>query len=409
MQTKIKNPTRFHSAVVLVLGFLFLFPQLSFASDTLLSQSVDSSYRHMSNGDNFFQRLGTGLTGEIDSVLFELSVSSGATSAVYYVSMSRCDNSSYTVNCVSVWDGSLWNDGNVTIPTGGLATTTIGFSTSTPVVLDSSKYYKVGFAYASGTQRALNPLGSATSVYSSGICVNASNVALTGLDDCYFYVYGTQTVFDSSYVSSLSPVTGSTTASSLVNFRIGSHVVASQNVDQYSLQLVDNSVSGSFLLTGSVSSGDSVVSRNVGLASGHSYTALACLYSSSSLTSYGCISSVFSVVRPYDAISAVQFMSTSSVPSLILSPTTLSGLTFGVSTSTASSQCAVDFPVDSSDIIQATLSAIPNAICRLTYWLFSVSTQGAQFISSFPQQILTIPPFNLISRFYDALNAFDQR
>lgn len=62
------------------------------------------------------------------------------------------------------------------------------------------------------------------------------------------------------------------------------------------------------------------------------------------------------------------------------------------------SYCEVNFPYDDSDIIQATVTYLPNALCRIISWTSAVPESVGVNMSSFAVSLFSIPPFNFIEK-----------
>jgi len=387
---------------ILAFGF-FLIPQTSFA---VVAEQLIVSSEQNSSSTGYIQQLGSGLSGLVTGLSVRFQVNNTASENSYGLTLNRCSGG-YGVGC-SVY----WNGGTIVAEVGGagIPMATYSISTSSPFFLDPAYYYYFTVAPLEASDVGkVRVAGSSSNVYSKGACLDNSGTPLATVLDCYFVLSGTNfsgwsTV---STLYNLTPVSGMVTASTTVATSF-SYTKGDDNPSAYRLLIRNLSTGVAISATSTLPADFGTVNASFALASGAQYSYSVCFVDDGVLTS-NCASTLFSVLSNPNPFSGLTFSST-TVPYSIFSTSTLnSGLSFAISTTTGAEFCAQQFSPQSGDIIGATLSAIPYALCRFYSWFDSITNVGAEAFANVPNTLLSVPPFSAINSVITALDSFDQR
>jgi len=385
-------------------------------ADTLSSMTISSTHENNSGGSHVYTiRLGSGLTGLVSEISTMFAITNRASATAVGLQLQECTDNTY-FSCTDPGGGTP----QVTAVSGNIAVTQYFTSLNNAVNLNSAKYYQIVLSFSGGvTTDTFDVYGSATNTNQSS-CLQSSG-SWSSLSECFYILNGVNTDTDTSFTSGLSPVQASTTASTNVNFTFSYHAVASHNISEYAIFIRDDTTNSTIgPITGSASSGDHNVSRNITLTSLHRYTWQAYICNSSG-TCYGGPAPFFYVVgnggflytptftgtgtppvinydQYFDASQISESNSTSSLPTTIGSffniPAILaSRVPFGwiyqlkesydgaFASSTATSTASVVLDFDSIDIATGTRDILGHDLV-----LFSTSTV-TQF---FPPTVLVI-------------------
>lgn len=194
-----------------LLAWLFVMPVIAssffIAHDAKADYSQFISTASSTSQTNLDQRLGTGLTGTVNSISVSCSYSGGALVA-HSVSLTSYTDSAYSVGGVTY-----------TFTTSQTCSSSRSILTFTPTgntVFSSNLYWVLNqnLFYVGGSKAIY---GSSIDVYPNGACV-VSGVPCTDLSDIYFQIQNTQEDNSSRIVENISPSAGSITASSTVPF-----------------------------------------------------------------------------------------------------------------------------------------------------------------------------------------------
>lgn len=253
-------------------------------ADTIVSQTVNNSntgFRTLqSSGRNDYQELGSSFSGIAQAVSVVLDTGSVSPSDYLEVQLIQCDNAGNPIYSCTNYKKIFESYTHITAST--TQTYRLGNNERDGVdqgwgydgVMQFGKYYFLNVSVV-GTGFSVRMYGSSSSTYSSGVCkyaVGGSTFSCENVADLYFILEGVNTSVDSSYTLMVSPLSGSTTVSTNVSASFQYHAVASQNPSVYIWYFNDVTLSsGSFSLSGTVTSGDHTVSQVIPLASGHTY------------------------------------------------------------------------------------------------------------------------------------------
>lgn len=150
-------------------------------------RSATSTARDMVTSDvkHFYQSLGTGLSGTITGVTFENFVSS--ISGTPSVAIWSCNGNAQPIGCAGFTNEE---SKNYTVAT---STTIVSVTFDDPVVLNSGRYYYLGFSNG-GATATYTFAGSATDTYAGGSCswmdYPSASIACGGISDMYFTLEG---------------------------------------------------------------------------------------------------------------------------------------------------------------------------------------------------------------------------
>jgi len=134
----------------------------NFVSAAVIADQQVSTTQTASTQVNWYQGLGTGLSGSLNYIQLTANSSGGGT---FYVRIQQCDDAAYSVNCTAFYNGSA----STQSLTG--AKTQFTFITTSQPVFVLSKYY---YLWTDGGT-LINLWGSSSNVYSGGILCRALN------------------------------------------------------------------------------------------------------------------------------------------------------------------------------------------------------------------------------------------
>jgi len=255
----------------------------------------------------FVQSLGTGLNSTFGTVrLYSTAADTFYNSTDFFVQVFRCSTPDFTI-CSNLGANyqDRWQSSTSALATSSPSYYTFAFDAPSITLAQSANFVSASYYYLAlrsvGTGQSYTFGGSATaSSYPNGACyinsVSGTSTVCSTLADLYFVF--SETAFQTSYTSNLSPANGSTTAGTTVNFQFDYHAGANQNITTYSALVRDLTANESFTLDGSASTGDNSVARSAELVSGHLYSWVAYVCSSGG-TCYGGPVAQFSVVTDF--------------------------------------------------------------------------------------------------------------
>lgn len=287
------------------------------SATTLVAQPTYDTTTGMVDSDNsgfqYFQKLGTGLTGTVEQVSVRVGFDVTPTHD-WAVSIFQCDNDasapSICTNSTEVWQGRIYAGASTEMSTRFINMATEFEDEDYDGDLYPDKYYFLTIQKLWADAEQFELAGTAGDTYAAGNCARRAgggNLSCPNITDMYFIITGVQTATDSSYVSNLQPSMGSTTASTQVRLSMDYHAVASHNITSYSFILRDTiaSINGSstpILISGSASSGDNSIARTVTLTSGKLYSLQGYICSADNTCYSGAPANSFSVVTDFDTI-----------------------------------------------------------------------------------------------------------
>ena len=283
---------------------------------------------NQSTGLFYYQSLGTSLSGEANIVTLYAYASTSANIKVY---IRKCDNNTANPTGAGCTNQTNSDSDSQFVSTKGFYTFDVG-----NFELENNKYYFVIVESVSGSVN-LDLYGSTNSTYLSGTCTKYPALNTCGtiatLADLYFYLAGVNTNSARSSAYNLTPATGSTTASTYVNFSFKYDAWAVDSITSYKIYIKDaqtpSPTIADYILTGSATTGSGTsVSRYATLVSGHAYYWWVEICGTVCHTGGG--TQQFSVVTPFylnPNWANIAATSTSGSPFLNISTSTLSGVT----------------------------------------------------------------------------------
>lgn len=374
-----------------------IFIVLFFFSAFVPSAFADVSQINASNTDsiprNGYQiRLGTGIYGFIDdaTVYFDYV----ATSSPWELSLQlyQC-NSSY----LSCTDAGFSATTTMSATQTASGVWNLTNSSSSPMSLNPAKYHILQVYSQSTANNILKAKGaSSETAYPYGICYDSYNSVTVPTSDCAFILNGSvvnsfQIATSSSITAVNSPddfVVGGALGNIVFDFDFVSNTPTVSSACVFLTDLTNQTnnvpICQSVNQTGNLSFSTSVV-----IANDRAYSWRAVLLDDSDVE----IDS--SELRYYTTGSGWGDLVGAPI-SLSVSSSSLSSQDLIFPTSQSEDFCNLEFPYDDSDIIQATVTYLPNALCRIINWTSTIpQTFGVQ-MSSVAVTILGMPPFSYI-------------
>jgi len=252
--------------ILLVLGASFFIPTTSYGA-VILSQGDYASATSTSSTNDYWQTLGTGISGTISTVDFIMQRTHGADHNVTW-SLYSYDDAGYTTG------QTLVDNTTFTLST----TTAHVISRTSTYSFNPTKYYVFVFSASGG--ESFNVFGTNYDSFAGGqICANGPNVncGTSLFKDYYFYIRSLGTVQNNTRIVSLNaPLNGATTVSTTVLLDIDYYFNSAIDYGNYTYVGTDvkDTSNSQIILTDScdiVATGQSKCARSVVLTEGHFY------------------------------------------------------------------------------------------------------------------------------------------
>lgn len=385
--------TKLATFIALLWGALVFLTFVPFAKADVQQLSRGTELSATFNGGGTMhntQTLGNGFDFELYEIAAWVKRTGG--SGIWNFVLYECDENTYTT-CTPVFNET------------GASTNTVAerlaMSATPTVILNPIKYYAFVMAIANGSGNQTSAFGSATDVYSGGAAVNSTAGLPAGtpnpsgtISDWYFEINGAPwwlIATSTQIVPPYTPPIGYIWPDNTVDFTY--NYFFSSTPPAYAGFQVENLTTGQTYNTSEgevsiITSGGGTYTETMQLPEGDAYRWRPYLrYGSSNTFVYG-YWSTFSVVYPNS----------------LSSPITPSDTSLGFSTTTTNVFCDDNVPYDDSTIITATITYIPNGLCRVFGFLFIPSQTDLFVFSSLKDTAEQKIPFSYIFGIQNIVN-----
>ena len=340
--------------------------------------------------------LGSGFSGVVDQVSMKADVKITAGSKTLNFKLIQCDTAMGSdLSCGSGRVDLYFYYG--TLSTASSSAVTFFGNATAPVSLFPNKYYGL-LAYstymASGDY--LKFYGTTQINGYSSSCIGAGTCSISPVVDFYFSLTGPFVSSAHSYVSTLQPAQGSTTASTNVSASFTYHAEVGDNLNSYSWSFIpagSHIASDELRLTGTPTSatGNYTISQVLPLVSGVTYLTQANVCSSSG-TCYG---------GPVNSFSVVTCTGVGCSGNIGTISTSTAGLSGSLSLFQGMASSSIFASIGAVDMCGTLASIATLGLCPLAVFLLMPDATAVSFISGIPTLLLNKLPFAYIGLIID--------